>query len=142
MCCLVCENALKWCEILQERRLNYEKFNHKVIWGGAFSLVVSVAAAFALSACGGGESKAEAFVKKEYPNAKILSFSEIQKEFGLKNKECLSEKNNVFLKTYHFVKSDSEVEVLEVWTDDKGNSKFSGTYSIDDIKIKLDSCFN
>ena len=49
-----------------------------------------IGAGLFLSACGGDStSKAEKFVKEKYPDAKILSFSEIQKEFGIKDKECL-----------------------------------------------------
>ncbi len=106
-------------------------------------IALSTMSLVAFSACGDSSSKAEAFVKKEYPDAKILSFSEIQKEFGLKDKECLNKKNNLFATTYHFIKAgNDEVKVIEIWTDDKGNSKDSGTYSIDDMKIKQAECFN
>ena len=51
--------------------------------GGAFSLVVSVTAAFALSACGGGdefspssdaEKKALSMAKEKYPDTKFLGY--------------------------------------------------------------------
>ena len=98
--------------------------------------------AFSLTACGDSSSKAEAFVKKEYPDAKILSFSEIQMEFGLKDKECLVDKGGVFTNTYHFTKmADGELVILYVMTDNKsGASRVANKYTINDIKFKFSSC--
>lgn len=102
-----------------------------------------IGAGLFLSACGGDStSKAEKFVKEKYPDAKILSFSEIQKEFGLKDKECLNDKNNIFATTYHFISVNGEIKILEIWTDDKGNSKLNSTLSADNIKAKKADCFN
>ena len=102
-----------------------------------------IGAGLFLSACGGDStSKAEKFVKEQYPDAKILSFSEIQKEFGLKDKECLNDKNNIFATTYHFISVNGEIKILEIWTDDKGNSKLNSTLSADNIKAKKADCFN
>ena len=105
-------------------------------------VAVATLVAFSLTACGDSSSKAEAFVKKEYPDAKILSFSEIQKEFGLKDKECLVDKGDVFTSTYHFAKmADGELVILYVMTDNKsGASRVSNKYTINDIKRRLSSC--
>ena len=119
-------------------------------FGGAFSLVVSVAAAFVLSACGGGESKAETFVKKEYPDAKILNFSEIQKEFGVKNKECLVKKGDFLTNTYVFIEENGKFKIVAVETrNDKGVSRTRKTYSDDEpintfeyFKSENAKCFN
>ena len=117
---------------------------------GAFSLVVSVAAAFVLSACGGGESKAEAYVKEKYPNAKILSFSEIQKEFGVKNKECLVKKGDFLTNAYVFIEENGKFKIVAVETrNDKGVSHTKKTYSDDEpistfeyFKSENAKCFN
>ena len=119
-------------------------------FGGAFSLVVSVAAAFVLSACGGGESKAETFVKKEYPDAKILNFSEIQKEFGVKNKECLVKKGDFLTNAYVFIEENGKFKIVAVETrNDKGVSHTKKTYSDDEpistfeyFKSENAKCFN
>ena len=105
-------------------------------------IALSTMSLVAFSACGDSSSKAEAFVKKEYPDAKILSFSEIQKEFGLKDKECLVDKGGVFTNTYHFTKmADGELVILYVMTDNKsGASRVANKYTINDIKFKFSSC--
>ena len=103
-----------------------------------------IGAGLFLSACGGGDarSKAESFIKQKYPDAKILSFSEIQKEFGLKDKECLDLKKgsaSVTTSTYHFVKmSDGELSILMIMTDDKnGVSIVDKEYTLDSFKERL-----
>ena len=53
----------------------------------------------AFSACGGGD-EAEALIKKEYPDAKVLSFDEAKKEVGLTDKECLKIKKVNHLLTF------------------------------------------
>ena len=106
--------------------------------------------AFSLTACGDSSSKAEAFVKKEYPDAKILSFSEIQKEFGLKDKECLVKNGDFLTHTYVFIEENGKFEILDVETrNDKGISKIGTTYSNDNgintleyFKSKNAECFN
>ena len=110
-------------------------------------VAVATLVAFSLTACGGDiESQAKAFVKEEYPDAKILSFSEIQKEFGLKDKECLKRKKgsaSLTTRTYHFIKTaDGELLALDVDTDDKnGASIMKGTFTPDEFKKKRPSCF-
>ena len=103
-----------------------------------------IGAGLFLSACGGGDarSKAESFIKQKYPDAKILSFSEIQKEFGLKDKECLNLKKgsaSVTTSTYHFVKmSSGELSILMIMTDDKnGASIVDKEYTLDSFKERL-----
>ena len=103
-----------------------------------------IGAGLFLSACGGGDarSKAESFIKQKYPDAKILSFSEIQKEFGLKDKECLDLKKgsaSVTTSTYHFVKmSGGELSILMIMTDDKnGASIVDKEYTLDSFKERL-----
>ncbi len=123
----------------------------------AVAVSVFAASAFMLSACGGGESKAESFVKKEYPNAKILSFSEIQKEFGLKDKECLMKEKKFAGKkgvtisyAYFFIEENGKFEILEVMTNsENGESKIGTTYSNDNMmnnfeyfKTQNAKCFN
>ncbi len=104
-----------------------------------------IGAGLFLSACGGDStSKAEKFVKEKYPDAKILSFSEIQKEFGLKNKECLAKNSGVFTTTHHFLKTPSgELVILSVMTDNKnGASRIGDTYSsVDNFKNWNPNCF-
>ena len=104
-----------------------------------------IGAGLFLSACGGDStSKAEKFVKEQYPDAKILSFSEIQKEFGIKNKECLSEKGDVSLTTYHFARmADEKLVILEVKTRHKDDmQKFAGSgYTIGEFKHLKPDCF-
>lgn len=104
-----------------------------------------IGAGLFLSACGGDStSKAEKFVKEQYPDAKILSFSEIQKEFGIKNKECLAKNSGVFTRTHHFLKTPSgELVILSVMTDNKnGASRIGDTYSsVDNFKNWNSSCF-
>ena len=149
LCCLVCENALKSCENLQERRLNYEKFNHKVIWGGAFSLVVSVAAAFALSACGGGdefspsndeEKKDLATIKEKYPDAKFLSYEAAKKELGSTSsrnfKECILGKGGDDI--HYFAKMpNGEIKILEVYVEEPQVRE----KSLDSLKKQKIVCF-
>ena len=120
---------------------------------GAFA-----ASAFMLSACGGGsgggsdysktETRAKTQVEKRYPNAKIFSFSESKKEFGIKD-ECLTEKrteNSTI--NLHFIKTtDGEILVFEVKYDKKmekegfGGLSLGGTYTIDEFKQRNPNCF-
>ena len=105
-----------------------------------------IGAGLFLSACGGGDarSKAESFIKQKYPDAKILNFSEIQKEFGIKNKECLAKNGGVFTTTHHFLKTPSgEFVILSVMTDNKnGASRIGDTYSsVDNFKNWNPNCF-
>ncbi len=104
-----------------------------------------IGAGLFLSACGGDStSKAEKFVKEKYPDAKILNFSEIQKEFGIKNKECLAKNSGVFTTTHHFLKTPSgELVILTVMTDNKnGASDIGSTYSsVDNFKGWNPNCF-
>ena len=117
-----------------------------------------IGAGLFLSACGGDStSKAEKFVKEQYPDAKILSFSEIQKEFGLKDKECLKKEKKFTGKkgvtityAYIFVEENGKFEILEVMTNsENGESKVGTTYSNDNamhnfeyFKTQNAECFN
>ena len=111
---------------------------------GAMALT---AFAFMFIACGGdARSKAESYIKEKYPDAKILSFSEIQKEFGLKDKECLNTKKgsaSLSTYTYHFVKmADGQLEVLYVMTDEESGLSTNRNYTFNDFKAKVDdNCF-
>ena len=105
-----------------------------------------IGAGLFLSACGGDStSKAEKFVKEKYPDAKILNFSEIEKEFGLKDKECLTVKDDYLDTTYHFVRmADEKLVILTVQTRHKdGMQKFSGGsgYTIGEFKHLKPNCF-
>ena len=107
-----------------------------------------IGAGLFLSACGGDspkiDGKVSALLKEKYPDAKILSFSEIQKEFGLKNKECLAKNSGVFTTTHHFLKTPSgELVILSVMTDNKnGASRIGDTYSsVDNFKNWNPNCF-
>ena len=108
----------------------------------AVAASVFAASAFMLSACGGGDDSQKQAILKKYPNAKILSFSEIQEKFGVKDKNCLVGKSS----GYYFVEKEQggELVVLSVLTNEKsGVSGVSGTeYSIDDIKGLKSQCFN
>ena len=115
---------------------------------GAMALT---AFAFMFIACGGdARSKAESYIKEKYPDAKILSFSEIQKEFGLKDKECLVKNGDFLTHTYVFIEENGKFEILDVETrNDKGISKIGTTYSNDNgintleyFKSKNAECFN
>ena len=111
-----------------------------------------IGAGLFLSACGGDStSKAEKFVKEQYPDATILSYDEAKKEFGLtKDKECLTEKGDFLDTTYHFIKIDNEFKVLKVQTrKDNGASNISKIYSDEklvgnfkDFKTDKADCFN
>jgi len=117
-----------------------------------------IGAGLFLSACGGDStSKAEKFVKEKYPDAKILSFSEIQKEFGIKDKECLKKEKKFAGKkgvtityAYIFVEENGKFEILEVMTNsENGESKIGTTYSNDNamnnfeyFKTQNAECFN
>lgn len=98
-----------------------------------------------LSACGdSGDSKIESFFKQRYPDAKILSFSEIQKEFGLKNKDCLSGKKGTTLITTRFIKSsDGEISVIQAQSKDYKDSgvMIKDTLTVDEFKKKNPECF-
>ncbi len=97
----------------------------------------------AFSACGGDGATAS-LIKKEYPNAKILSFDEAKKEFGLANKECLSgEKQGNFSASTHFVKlEDGQFMALYVIVDDSGKlSRVDRKYDIEMFKRLEPNCF-
>ena len=131
--------------------MNYEKFNHKVIWGGAFSLVVSVAAAFVLSAC--SESKEDRLVrlatkalKAEYPNAELVSFEVAQKEYGLKSKECFIRDRfgGKLTEFYSFAKVDNEIYVYKFnITTEKGSVDILNSIPLAKSKnhIDIEHCF-
>lgn len=110
---------------------------------GVASALISVSLLFC--ACGDNTSKAEAYIKKEYPNAKILSFDEIQKEFGVKNKECLKDDidNDLFIKSLVFIKhTNGDFEALRVWTNKKNGASGNVTrYNIDKFKAEFTHCF-
>ena len=76
--------------------------------GGFYSLVVSVAAAFMLTACGGdefkpsgeAEKKALALVKEKYPDYKILSYDLMATNWETKGeilRKCLNDENQVII---------------------------------------------
>ena len=98
----------------------------------------------AFSACGGGD-EAEALIKKEYPNAKILSFDEAKKEVGLTDKECFKEvgKRNIYF-YYYFVKLDNEIKAISVTfsSEDNKPSMAGRIYSLDILKDLKPDCFN
>lgn len=97
------------------------------------------------SACGGDStSKAEAFVKEKYPDAKILSYDETKKELGVINKECLNQKYDVHTATFITTKTpNAEIEILEIWTDNKnGAMMVRHTHSIEQFKAKNPKCFD
>ncbi len=101
-----------------------------------------IGAGLFLSAC--GDSKIESFFKQRYPDAKILSFSEIQKEFGLKNKDCLSGKKGTTLITTRFIKSsDGEISVIQAQSKDYKDSgvMIKDTLTVDEFKKKNPECF-
>ena len=95
-------------------------------------------------------AKPKLLSKKERSDAKIFSFSEAKKEFGIKDDKCLSEK---FAKTInrHFAKTaDGEVVVFEVSYDeqmikdgfpDDALLLLDRTYTIDNFKEKNSKCF-
>ena len=110
----------------------------------------------AFSACGGGDSgisstysDTESYIKKEFPDVKILSFSEIQKEFGIKDKKCLTETDRAYALNYHFAKRASgEVEIFRATFDAQLKKEgfgdgfgSEGVYTIDEFKRKKPNCF-
>ncbi len=101
--------------------------------------------AVGITACGDLRSKGESVIKKKYPDAKILSFGEIQKEFGLKDKECLDDVREVHSSLYHFVKkADGELSIIRVETDNKsGYTKIWNERTLDEFKKEYgkSSCF-
>ena len=120
-----------------------------------------IGAGLFLSACGGGdefkpssetEKKVVNLIKNKSADAKILSFSVAQKEFGLKDRECLKnvkdingyENVNGFMYDYLFIKlSNGEIQVREVSINDKTNGGIlSDTYTLEQIKAKKADCFN
>ena len=117
-----------------------KKFNQTLKSGLGVALATMSLVAF--TACGGGDDSQKQAILKKYPNAKILSFSEIQEKFGVKDKNCLVGKSS----GYYFVEKEQggELVILSVLTNEKsGVSGVSGTeYSIDDIKGLKSQCFN
>ena len=124
-----------------------------------------IGAGLFLSACGGGdefkpsseaEKKVVNLIKNKSADAKILSFSVAQKEFGLKDRECLKnvkdingyENFNGFMYDYWFIKlSNGEIQVREVSINDKINDTNGGfltntSYTLEQIKAKKPECFN
>lgn len=104
-----------------------------------------VCAGVLLSACGdSNDDKVESFFQKRYPDAKILSFSEIQKEFGLKNKECLSSKKGTTLITTGFIKTaNGEIFVGQAQSKDYKDSgvMIKDTLTVDKFKEMNPECF-
>ena len=108
-----------------------------------------------LTACGGDNgisstySDTESYIKKEFPDVKILSFSEIQKEFGIKDKKCLTETDSAYALNYHFAKRASgEVEIFRATFDAQLKKEgfgdgfgSEGVYTIDEFKRKKPNCF-
>ena len=111
-----------------------------------WTLSLGVAVAFMLTACGGGgDDAAVSLIKKEYPNAKILSFDEAKKEVGLTDKECFKEvgKRNIYF-YYYFVKLDNEIKAISVTfsSEDNKPSMAGRIYSLDILKDLKPDCFN
>ena len=104
-----------------------------------------VCAGVLLSACGdSNDDKVESFFKKRYPDATILSFSEIQKDFGLKNKECLSSKKGTTLITTRFIKTaNGEIFVGQAQSKDYKDSgvMIKDTLTIEKFKEMNPECF-
>lgn len=95
---------------------------------------------FALSGC--GDNKTDAFVKEQFPNAKILSFDEASKEFGLKNKECLTKKGDFIDVVHYFIKENNETKVVRIeHRADKGISRVGHTTSVENFKAFNSHCF-
>ena len=120
-----------------------KRFNQTLKSGLGVALATMSLVAF--TACGsGGDDVAVSLIKKEYPNAKILSFDEAKKEFGLANKECLNaEKQGNFSASTHFVKlEDGQFMALYVIVDDSGKlSRVDKKYDIEMFKRLNPNCF-
>ncbi len=115
-----------------------------------------IGAGLFLSACGGGDefkpsSEAEKqvvnLIKNKSADAKILSFSVVQKEFGLKDEECLKSKEANewgYIDNYLFVRlSNGEIQVREITINDKTkNGQLVDTLNVEQIKTKKPECFN
>ena len=115
-----------------------------------------IGAGLFLSACGGGdefkpsseaEKKAVNLIKRKSADAKILSFSVAQKEFGLKDRECLKSKGTMDIDDVidiYFVKlPNGEIQVREVLFNNRTNGgALSDTYTLEQIKAKKADCFN
>ena len=126
-----------------------KKFNHKSFnGGGAFSLVVSVAAAFVLSACGGDEFKPSndeekkdlATIKEKYPDAKFLSYETAKKELGSTSsrnfKECILGKGGDDV--HYFAKMpNGEIKILEVYVEEPQVRE----KSLESLKRQKMACF-
>ena len=119
----------------------------------AVAVSVLAASAFMLSACGGGEDKAiESLIKKENPNALLLSFDEAKKEVGLTDKECLREEvRGGGYSYYYFVKIDNEIKFVDVYFSKDNKPSMVGRYfrNVDLLKTQNDEfrepkpeCFN
>ena len=122
-----------------------------------------IGAGLFLSACGGGdefkpsseaEKKVVNLIKNKSADAKILSFSVAQKEFGLKDRECLKNVKDIngyetyvngFMYDYLFIKlSNGEIQVREVSINDKTNGGIltNAIYTLEQIKAKKPEYFN
>ena len=120
--------------------------------GGAFSLVVSVAAAFVLSACSESSEDrltrlAKKALKEKSPSAELLSFEQAQTEFGVKSKECLTKQKRDFgiemTRLYAFVKVDGETKVVAIDIKNKKDESrvMSGFESVESFKKNFANCF-
>ena len=111
----------------------------------AVAASVFAASAFMLSACGGGNDESiKQAILRDYPNAKVFTFSEAQKEFGAKDKECYVEKQGNMTNTWNFVKTaEGEVLVLKVGTrSDNGASGVRGNpTTLEKFKENNSECF-
>ncbi len=115
-----------------------------------------IGAGLFLSACGGGdEFKPESIAEKQIveviknksAGAKILSFGVAQKEFGLKDRECLKSKGTMDIDDVidiYFVKlSNGEIQARQVLINNRTNGGIpSDTYTLEQIKAKKPECFN
>ena len=98
----------------------------------------------AFSACGNNDESIKKAILHDYPNAKIFTFSEAQKEFGAKDKECYIEKSDFLTDTWNFIKTaDNEILVVKVGTrNDNGASGVRGNpTTLEKFKENNPECF-
>ena len=99
-----------------------------------------IGAGLFFSGCGGDStSKAEAVVKKKYPDAKILNYDEAKKELGVTTefKKCFDKiPNDVDFTTYVFAKLDNEVKVYEISFPKNSDTPYDtiNSYTIEQFK--------
>ena len=103
-----------------------------------------IGAGLFFSGCGGDStSKAEAVVKKKYPDAKILNYDEAKKELGVTTefKKCFDkipevDFNGVDFTTYVFAKLDNEVKVYEISFPKNSDTPYDtiNSYTIEQFK--------